>query len=151
MPRPISLFATALLACTAFGQTVETHNDIAGQADLRANARDLEETVVTPHLEQEMHAGKNILWCNTFQLAWNELCQQMSGSIDMADAPPMVTILNKQKGTKEDLDAQSYIAVAGLASEGIFDEIRRALDEKFGGRASSLMARIQRLRAQVRT
>ena len=78
-----------------------THNQIVGAADLKANASELKHTVVTPHLEQKIEPGTNVLWCNTFQLAWNELCDLAGGPIAMDSPPPDVAILNKRTASKE--------------------------------------------------
>ena len=116
--------------------TKSKHAEMAGKADLKARAKDLKHTIVIPHLDAKIEPGKNILWCNTFQLAWNELCELTGGPITMESAPPMVDILNKRTASKEDLDEASYVAMAGLAREGIYDKIRKQLGEKFKGQAS---------------
>ncbi|HUU18859.1 MAG TPA: hypothetical protein VMW72_17035 [Sedimentisphaerales bacterium] len=113
-----------------------THSELAGNADLKTRADDLINTIVTPHLYAKIEPGKNILWCNTFQLAWNELCELAGGPLTMESAPPMVAILNKKTATKDDLDEASYVAMAGLAREGIYDKIREQLNVKFKGQAS---------------
>lgn len=114
----------------------KTHNDIAGVPDLKANVGDLKQTIITPHLEQSIVPGTNVLWCNTFQLAWNEFIDLTGGPIVMESAPSMVSILNKRMASKEDLDEASYVAMAGLAGEGIYEKIRKALEEKFKGQAN---------------
>ncbi len=113
-----------------------THAELAGNTDLNVKAEDLKNTIVTPHFYTRIEQGKNILWCNTFQLAWNELYELAGGPIMMESAPPMVRILNKKTTTKDDLDEASYIAMAGLAREGIIEKIKKELKEKFKGQAS---------------
>lgn len=114
--------------------TVNTsHSKIMGEPDLKADADELKHTIITPHLEQDIAPGANVLWCNTFQLAWNELCDLTGGPIVMNPIPPMVPILNKRSASAEDLDEESYVAMAGLAGEGIYEKIRTKLNEKFKG------------------
>ncbi|MCP4263851.1 MAG: hypothetical protein GY774_41045 [Planctomycetes bacterium] len=113
-----------------------THAELAGNTDLNAKDKDLKNTVVTPHLYTGIEPSKNILWCNTFQLAWNELYELAGGPIMMESAPPMVEILNKKTATKDDLDEASYVAMAGLTKEGIIEKIKKQLKEKFKGQAS---------------
>jgi hypothetical protein len=103
---------------------------------LRANAADLKATVVTPHLEAPITGGKNLLWCSTFQLAWNEACKLIGEDIHLDVEPPMVPILNKKSATASDLDAASYVALAGRTEEGILAKIRDALNQKFGSEAA---------------
>ena len=116
--------------------TKSTYAEMASGASLRARAEDLKHTIVTPHLETKIDKGVNVLWCNTFQLAWNELCGLVGGPIIMEHAPPVVAVLNKRTASKGDLDQASYVAMAGLAKEGIYGKIRKQLEEKFHGQAS---------------
>lgn len=94
-------------------------------------ANNLKQTIITPHLEQRIVTGFNILWCNTFQLAWNKLCDLSGGTVQMESAPPVVSILNKRTASKGDLDENCYVAVAGLTNAGIYDRIRKELATKF--------------------
>ena len=116
-----------------------THAEIAGPAAVKANADQLPGTIVTPHLEYEITSGKNVLWCATFQIAWNELCDLLGGPIQGNGAPEMVNILNKRAVTRRDLDETSYVALAGKTTRGpddIRQKITRELDRKFKGAAS---------------
>jgi len=108
----------------------------AGQEAVRGWARDMKRTTVTPHLEQEIVPGENVVWCSTFQLAWNELCDLAGGPIQMENPPAMVAFLNRKEASKEDLDEASYVAMAGLAEDGIHEKIRKELDRKFHGQAN---------------
>ncbi|MHC4110242.1 MAG: hypothetical protein ACYSUY_04155 [Planctomycetota bacterium] len=112
------------------------HDQIAGPPVLKAKATELQRTYITPHLEHKIKKGKNVLWCTTFQIAWNELCKLNGEPIQMANAPEMVSILNKQSVTRTDLDEASYIAMAGIKGDGIIARIETALEEKFHGQAS---------------
>jgi hypothetical protein len=113
----------------------ESHDKKAGTPDLKANASELVSTTVTPHLEQEIEEGKNVLWCTTYQLAWNELCDLVGGPVKVKSPSKMVDILNKRKTNKKDLDEKDYVAMAGKGDTCI-DEIRYELKRKFEGQAS---------------
>ncbi len=115
---------------------IKTYNEIARESVLRVKAEELDHTIITPHLEQEITHGMNVLWCNTFQLAWNELCELTGGTVNMKPSSPMVSILNKKTASKNDLDEDSYVAMAGLANQGIYDKIRKELAVRFKGQAS---------------
>jgi hypothetical protein len=93
-------------------------------------------TIVSPHLEQEIPAQTNVLWCGTFQLAWNELCDLSEGPVELEPALTMAEVLNRQATSKQDLDKSSYVAVAGLASSGTYEKIQKELNAKFDGQAS---------------
>jgi hypothetical protein len=113
----------------------QTHLEKAGLPALQADAKDLKHTIITPHLKQVIPKDTNVLWCNTFQLAWNEFCDLAGGPIKMDDAPDMVSILNGRKASKNDLDEASYLAIAGLHSEGVYEKIQKQLQDKFKGQA----------------
>lgn len=74
----------------------KNHNQIAGKPYLNSKAGELKKTIVTLHLEQSIVPATNVLWCNTFQLAWNELIALTGGPIVMDSAPPIVSVLNKK-------------------------------------------------------
>ncbi|KKN08718.1 hypothetical protein LCGC14_1053850 [marine sediment metagenome] len=102
---------------------------------LEARAEHLKRTVITPHLETRLDAGRNVLWCGTFQLAWNECCTLIDEDVHFETDPPMVAVLNKKVFTRKDLDDSSYVALAGFVGKGIHQRIRTELRKKFKGRA----------------
>ena len=112
-----------------------THAQRSGQPLVRGWDRDIKKTTVAPHLEQEIVPGENLVWCSTFQLAWDELCDLTGGPIKMENAPAMVPILNRKRAAKRDLDQASYVAMAGFAEDGIYHRIRQELTRKFHGQA----------------
>jgi hypothetical protein len=97
------------------------------------DAAALKRTVVTPVLETEITRGTNLLWCGTFQLAWNEACHLVGGDLQLEKSNALVSALNQHSFTKESLDEASYIAVAGFLKDDIRENIRRAVQEKFHG------------------
>lgn len=107
-----------------------------GKRLLTASVSDLKTTVVTPHLQTPIARGTNVLWCGTFQLAWNEVCRLIGEDVHFVEDPPMVAVLNKKAFTRDDLDAESYVAVAGFVRDGIRARIQAELQRKFKGRAS---------------
>jgi hypothetical protein len=102
---------------------------------LTSKADELQSTVISPHLEAPIEPGRSVLWCATFQLAWNEVCALVGEDIHFVEEPPMVAILDKKSATKDDLDEASYVALAGFVRDGIYDEIPKALGRKFRGAA----------------
>jgi len=109
----------------------------AEPARLTAEAETLRRTVVTPHLEAPLEAGKNVLWCGTFQLAWNELCALVGEDLHFAGGdPPIVGTLNRKQFARSDVDEASYVAIADFVRNNVHEKIRRALKAKFGNAAS---------------
>jgi len=90
-------------------------------------------TIVTPHLYQKIIKGTNLLYCSTFQLAWNELKDKIiKEDIKLVNEPSMVSILNKKYASKADLSENSYVATAGYGKEDIIAKINKSLNNKFG-------------------
>lgn len=111
------------------------HDSIAGPPVLKANAKDLSKTVVTPHLETPIEPGKNVLWCSTFQLVWNQMCRDAGGDLHIENEPPMVAVLNKKAATEADVDMSSCLVMSGRIEDGVVAKIRKELDRKFRGQA----------------
>lgn len=108
-------------------------------ADLRDRPRSfdghtdlLNNTTVTPVLNTPIEQGKNIIWCSSFQLAWNKL------SSDILKAPVKFTTpsniadkLNQKNNAEKDLLPDSYYSTAGFVSDGIVEKIETEMAEKF--------------------
>ncbi len=117
-------------------KTPLTHSQIAGKPALKTTADKLKATVVTPHLQRKMAPGKNVLWCSTFQIAWNELYDLSGGPIKLKPASAMADILNKRTASKADLDEASYVAGVGVNGKQLVGKIRQELARKFHGQES---------------
>ncbi len=111
------------------------YRNVSRKAYLIADAGKLKGTIVTAHLEQRILRGQNILWCNTFQLAWNKLKDRIGKEIKLKNAPQIVSILNRNTVSKDDLDEDSFVAMAGFVRDGIISQIRLALKGKYQGQA----------------
>lgn len=119
----------------------KSHDAQLGRASLvAADAdNDLKLTVVGGAISQPLEKGKNLLWCGTFQYAWNELGNVMNGApgpLTVAEAPRLAEWLNAGKTSTADLDADSYVAMGGFGRDGILDRVRSALQKTFKGAAS---------------
>ena len=130
--------ASLALLWTGAVQTLKTHDDAFTEDGLlEANAANLKDTIVTPHLEVPVADDSNILWCATFQLAWNEACALVEEDLHFeGNEPAMVGVLNHRSFTREHLDKESYVAVAGFVKDDIFGQIDRQLQDTFKGRAT---------------
>ncbi len=135
--KTIFWLALAVLLYVAAARLVGTHDDaFTEQGLLEANAFDLTETLVTPHLETPLTDGKSVLWCGSFQLAWNEACSLLGGNLHFTNEPAMVGLLNKRSFTKDDIDTESYVAVADFVKNDVFGQITQELRDKFRGEAA---------------
>lgn len=122
----IMLFFLILAGCASgnkYDHSVSSNNK---QSD------SLKNTVITPYMEAKLVSGKNMIFCSTFQLAWNEIKDNIiKEDIKISDDTGMVKFLNQGKSTKKDISDDSYVAMAGLAKDKILDKINSALNAKF--------------------
>ena len=113
-----------------------SHNEMAGPPTVKGDAKTFGQTLVSPHDEAPIRLGKNVLWCSTFQLVWNEACRAAGGDIRLTNEPPVVPILNQRHASQADVDPASCLVMSGLIEEGIVGKIRKELQGKFQGQAS---------------
>jgi hypothetical protein len=147
LARNLLFGIAAGIMCIGSGDACRDIVDNGGHAQafsdqklLRANASELKSTLVVPHQDVPMARGRNLLWCGTFQLAWNEVCQLIGGSVEFVGPPsPDATSLNKRSFDKSAIDAGSYVSVAGYVQDDVYRQIERELRETFGGMAHSVM------------
>ena len=132
MGKLVAVLGLVIVAVGVVGVLVFWPLSGGGDDDLLdVNADELKTSVVTAHLEQPLEAGKNVLWCSTFQLAWNEACDLVGEDLHVENEPSMVAVLDKRSATKADLDEPSYLAMAGWTADGIVGKIRAAIAAKF--------------------
>lgn len=99
---------------------------------LKASSDDLKKTSVTAHLEKQIKEGENIIYCSTFQIAWNELADNIiKEDIKLKDAPFAAEALNHRLASKNDLSDKDYIAMSGFGKDDIVSKINKALKQKF--------------------
>ena len=90
------------------------------------------ELVVMPMFSTETQ-DQNKVWAGTFQLAWNDLMDNVVKSpIEFTDGPSkLAEELNQQEFVKEMLSDSAYYAAHGFANKNLKKQIETALIEKF--------------------
>jgi hypothetical protein len=90
------------------------------------------DTRMVPVLNVPLESG-NVIWSVTFQLAWNELVENViREGILLESERAYSTELNLMKQKKESLDEADYIAMVVMGREGIVDKVNAELEKKFG-------------------
>jgi hypothetical protein len=102
-----------------------------------AEAADLTRTDVVPYLDWPVTDTENLLWCGTFQLAWNATCELVGEDLHFDNDPPMVEPLNRRSFTRQGIDESSIVALAGFVRDGVFAKIDQELATKFQGQATA--------------
>jgi hypothetical protein len=92
----------------------------------------LQRTVIVPTLDTLLPPGKNVIWCSSFQLAWNRLKNDVAkGPIQLRNAEPLADQLNQGNQREDDLESESVYTAAGLVKDGILNRIRSEMAMKF--------------------
>lgn len=100
---------------------------------LQLNADQLKSARVSAYLEAPIEKGTSVLWCASFQLAWDAACGLVGEDLHFAGREPeTVGHLNRHTLAKGDLDQSSYVAVADFMRNNPHAAIRRELARKFG-------------------
>ncbi len=93
-------------------------------------------TLVTPHMEVPVEPNRNIVFCSTFQLAWNSMKNDIINEDIRLEKPlDLVRILNRGLTTQADISEADYLALVGYGKEDITGKINRVLNSKFGSDA----------------
>ncbi|MCX5712223.1 MAG: hypothetical protein NTY47_04005 [Candidatus Omnitrophica bacterium] len=127
--RYVKILLLSLILSFYFGLEI----DYAQNADIpRIDASQLTGTTVTSYMQDDIVPGKNLIYCSTFQLAWNQLVDDIiKAPIQLSDDPLIARMLNQRLTGKQDLSEDCYIAMAGLKKDGIEERINQALKVKF--------------------
>ena len=87
-------------------------------------------TVVVSTLDTPASKGKNVIWCATFQMCWDEL-KPLVGPINVPGAQDIIRRLDGAHINATDMPKDRYYAVAGLLKDGIVAKIQSEMAAKF--------------------
>jgi len=129
--RPF-VFLLALVICIpAFYAIVSSQEEPE-----QISSDQLKQTIITAHMEEKIESGNNLIYCSTFQIAWNMLQDSIvREEIKLSGNPLIAKMLNKQRSTARDLSEDCYVAMVGELTEEFLRRINDALKEKFGDQA----------------
>lgn len=92
----------------------------------------LANTIIVPTLDTPIPDGKNVIWCCSFQMAWNRLREDViKGPIRVANAQGVANRLNRASQRDHDLPEGSYYAAAGWVKDGIVTQIQEDMATQF--------------------
>ncbi len=104
----------------------------ARQTTFAGDSTRLERTVIVPTLDSPSPPGKNVIWCSSFQLAWNEIRDNVIGApLQVIGAQPLADRLNNVPHCASDLDPRSVYAAGGWIRDGIVDQIKKDMAARF--------------------
>jgi prepilin-type processing-associated H-X9-DG protein len=96
------------------------------------DSANLEQTRVVATLDCPAPEHRNVIWCSTFQMAWDRLKDDIIGEpIIVPGAEELASRLNQAKVSPDDLEEESFYATAGFVRDGILEEIQKQMAERF--------------------
>jgi len=125
--------AVIVLWATGLGRQLIQKATYAGRpATFSGRSQDLKQTVIVPTRDSPCPPGKNVIWCSSFQLAWNELRDKVIGApLQVTGAEEIAARLNAAKQSGSDLEPRSFYATGGWIKDGIIDKIKKDMAAKF--------------------
>ena len=110
------------------------HDDAPPNIVFQGSSTDLKYSVVAPTLNCPIPPGKTVVWCLSFQMAWNRLKSDVIKSpIKITGAEKFADDLNAALENDADVSPADYFAAAGFAKDGIVGKINAGMAEKFPG------------------
>lgn len=93
---------------------------------------DLKQTSVVATLDCPMPEHQNVIWCSTFQMAWDKLKNDIIGEpVKVPDAEKLVARLNQGEVSTRDIEEESFYSTAGIVKNGIIEEIQKEMKQRF--------------------
>lgn len=114
---------------------------VAFGAEVPPTAQLPEKTIVSATLDVPHEKGLNLIWCNSFQLAWNALGIDWCGEpLRLKDAAQFEKSMNASSVRAQDVDAQSLLVKVGKVSPAFLNDLNAELKKRFGDNAPSKVA-----------
>jgi len=104
---------------------------------------DMHGTVVTPVPDRALPRGRNVLWCATLQMAWDQAASNIGRPLRLKPGSALVDSLNANPFDRRWLDEESVFTAGGNADEDLFKQIDKNVRAKTG-RKSKLLNRIRK-------
>lgn len=120
----ILALATGALWFVPFGRGAYVPPPLSFQG----SSEELKATQVVPTLDTPSAAGRNVVWCVSFQMAWNELGKVLKAPVVVGGAEEMSGRLNAAPAPAPPTD---HYANAGFVGEGIREKIAADMQKLF--------------------
>jgi hypothetical protein len=136
--RIIAVVAVLVLAGGVFwwmglGSYLAQRTEYADKTEtFSGNSESLKQTVIVPTLDTPCPPNKNVIWCSSFQLVWNEVRDNVIGApLKVIGAEETVARLNAAQQSNSDFDPKSLYVAGGWTKDGIVEKIREDMAVKF--------------------
>src|SRR5579883_1977641 len=92
----------------------------------------LSHTAFVPTLDTPMPEGKSVVWCASFQMAWDKLkADVVKGPVGITDTVGICDRLNNSRVVEAELPPDGFYAAAGFEGDGIRQTIRDEMARRF--------------------
>ncbi len=109
-----------------------TYKEITTIQSQAVNSSNLKQTSIVATLDCHMPEHQNVIWCSTFQMAWDKLKDDIIGEpIQILEAEELAARLNQAKVSQKDIEEKSYYATAGFVGKGIIEKIQTEMKKRF--------------------
>jgi len=96
------------------------------------DSNDLKHTSIVATLDSPFPKYHNVIWCSTFQMAWDILKLYIIGEpVEIPGAEKLADSLNKAEFSDKNIEYESYFAAAGFLADGIIAEIQDEMTQLF--------------------
>ncbi|UCC96320.1 MAG: hypothetical protein JSW66_10785 [Phycisphaerales bacterium] len=96
------------------------------------SSKSLKDTIIIPTLDSSCPENKNVIWCSSFQLAWNRMKDDVIGAaVEVVGAEELAARLNNSEQSDADVEASSFYAAAGRVEEGIISKVQKDMAARF--------------------
>ena len=86
---------------------VEARQFAARRPTFEGASTELKQTLISPTLDTQMPAGTNVIWCSSFELAWDKLKDDViKEPIRLAKANDLAQSLNDARVSESDVEAE---------------------------------------------
>jgi len=89
-------------------------------------------TDVTPVLDHAVPKGQNVLWCASFQMAWDDSANHFGRPMKLTPDSQLADKLNQHPFDRRWVDDDSVFTAQGLVDEGVFDRIDQGVQKRTG-------------------
>ncbi len=123
----------AILWAKGFGRLFVQRIEYSQKTETFSDSSDsLEQTIIVPTLDSPCPQNKNVVWCSSFQLAWNRMKNDVIGApVEVVGAEELAARLNDAKQSDADVEARSFYAAAGRVEGGIIGKVRKDMAARF--------------------
>jgi len=96
------------------------------------DSTDLKQTSVVATLDCPIPVHKNTIWCSTFQIVWDKFKNKIIGEpIRLIGVDDLDERLNNNEYSTNNLEPDSYYAVAGFVKDGTIEQIQKEMAKRF--------------------